>query len=233
VKRPFARGLALALVATGVVAQEPAPTVDRVSVIAPGQGAVVAPQTLFEIGYEAMSEPHPRHLAFRIRLFPTGDRGRAYVFDQREAPSGWLVGEPGRVLYRPRRPLEDGAYRWEAAAWNGIDWVRDRTRPEIRVDGVPPADVEGVRVSWDPEGGMARLEWEPAALDREGRPEYVARYHVYRYQGSAPFRRVRIFEVGVVTEPRFVDAEPPPPDQGTLFYQVTAEDEAGNEGGTR
>jgi len=226
-------GLAVALAATVTPGQEVPATVETVSPVAPAHGSVIPPRTVFEIGYDAMGEPHPRRLRFRIRLVPTDERGRPYVFDQARAPGGWLVGDSGRVLYRPRKPLQDGVYRWEAAAWNGIDWVASATRPEIRIDGVPPADVEALRLSWDREAPHTLLEWNPVALDQEGRPEFVSRYHVYRHEGGGPFRRVRLFEVGVVLEPRFVDVTLPPPGKAIRFYHVTAEDEAGNEGGTR
>jgi hypothetical protein len=202
-----------------------------VSPVFPGDGDVVGPRTVFEIGYEVLGDPPPRRLRFRIRLEPVGDRGTAEVFDQRRRPSGWLVGEPGRVLYRPRRDLADGEYRWETAAWNGVNWVVSRQRPTFRVDSVPPADVEDLRLEFDRSAGRALLEWPPVTSDREGRPEFVARYHVYRYEERGPFRRVRPHEVAVVEQPTYVDTDAALRDVRILFYRVTAEDEAGNEGG--
>ena len=64
-------------------------------------------------------------------------------------------------------------------------------------------------------------------LDRDGRPEYVARYHVFRYERLSAFRGVRSHEIGTTEQPRFTDENPP---AGTklLYYRVIAEDEAGN-----
>jgi hypothetical protein len=210
---------------------EPLATVERLRPVLPENDAVVGPHTLFEIGYDAPGDPHPRDLRFRIRLQPLRDEGREYVFDQRQGGGGWLVGEPGRVLFRPSRPLADGAYRWDVAAWNGLDWVEGASRFEIRVDSVAPADVEGLKVERDLEAGRVVLTWKPVTLDRDARPEYVARYHVYRYKHGTPLRRVRVHEIATVPEPRFVDTEATALAEPLLLYRVTAEDEAGNEGG--
>jgi hypothetical protein len=211
----------------------PLAPVDRVWPIAPPDGAVTGPRTVFEIGYGALGDPHPRELRFRIRLDPTREGGRSYVFDQRRRASGWLVGEQGRVLYRPRKALDDGEYRWQVGAWNGVEWVESPDRHAIRIDSVPPGDVDGLQVKLDREAGHAILEWPPVTLDRDGRPEFVQRYHVYRYERGGPFRRVRVMEIAVVEQPRFVDIGVATRGERILYYQVTAEDEAGNEGGVR
>jgi hypothetical protein len=215
------------------LAAAPLAPVDRVWPIAPVDGAVTGPRTVFEIGYEVLGDPHPRDLRFRIRLDPTHDGGRAFVFDQRSGPTGWLVGEPGRVLYHPRKALDDGEYHWQVAAWNGVDWVVSADRHAIRIDSVPPGEVEALHVKLDRGAGHAILEWAPVTLDRDGRPEFVERYHVYRYERGGPFRRVRVKEIAVVEQPRFVDRQVTSQGERILYYQVTAEDVAGNEGGVR
>jgi hypothetical protein len=216
-----------------VLAAAPQAPVDRVWPITPQDGAVTGPRTVFEIGYQAPGDPHPRDLRFRIRLDPTREEGRTYVFDQSSRAAGWLVGEPGRVLYHPRKALEDGEYRWQVGAWNGVEWIESRDRHTIRIDSVPPADVGALRVRLDREAGHTILEWEPVTLDRDGRPEFVERYHVYRYERAGPFRRVRVKEIAVVESPRFLDVGVASRNERILYYQVTAEDEAGNEGGVR
>jgi hypothetical protein len=158
-----------------------------------------------------------------------GAGGRSYTFDQREEPAGWLWGDEGRILYRPAVPLEDGTYHWRIGAWNGVEWVDGAGAAKLRIDATPPADVEELTVHEDPTGGRVILEWLPVGLDRRGRPEYVARYHVYRYT-TGPFPPlVRAHELGSTPEPRFVDDRPL--EVPILFYRVTAEDEAGNEPG--
>jgi hypothetical protein len=210
---------------------EPVATVDRVSPLLPEDGAVTGPRTLFEIGYDTLGEPHPRDLRFRIRLDPLRDDGSRHVFDQRKSRSGWLVGEPGRMLYRPTRPLADGAYRWNVAVWNGVEWVTHARPFKLKIDSVPPADVEDLSVERDTPEGRALIEWSPVTLDRNGRPEFVSLYHIYRYERGSPVRRVRVHEIATVEEPRFVDSDPRAIREPLLFYRVTAEDEAGNEGG--
>jgi hypothetical protein len=224
---------AFALSCLAVLAVEPAPPVDRLGPTVPADGAVTGPRPLFEIEYETMGDPHPRDLRFRIRVEARERTGTTYVFDQRQHATGWLVGEPGRILYHPRAPLADGEYRWEVAAWNGVAWTTAARRHAIRIDSVPPADVEDLRVRFDPEAGSARLEWKPVTLDVNGRPEFVESYQVYRYESGGPFRRVRPHQLAVVTQTRFVDTTPRPSADPILYYQVTARDEAGNEGGAR
>ena len=102
---------------------------------------------------------------------------------------------------------------------------------KIRIDSVPPADVEGLKVERDPLTGHVVIEWDPVTLDREARPEYVTRYHVYRYKRGSPVRRVRVHQIGTVVQPRFVDTDETAMAEPLLFYRVTAEDEAGNVGG--
>ena len=159
--------------------------------------------------------------------------GRSYEFNRKRRRSGWLVGPPGRMLYRPKRPLSDGTYRWTVGVWDGVEWVSGKGSFRLRVDGVPPADVEGLVVNIRRERNEVLLEWDPVTLDREGRPEYVTRYHVYRFQPRAGFWLIRTLEVGSVDQPRFIDAPAPADDPALLYYRVTAEDEAGNEGEPR
>jgi hypothetical protein len=203
--------------------------VSRVFPVAPADAAVVGPRAVFELGYETLGERHPRKLRFRIRLDPRTQGAEGYVFDQRERRSGWLVGEPQRVLYRHRKPLRDGLYRWDVSAWNGVDWLVGRESFEIRVDSIPPADVVGLRVGLQREEGRVLLEWDPVTLDRNGAPEFVARYHVYRFERRGVFRKVRSQEIAVVEQARFL-GEPRSKDPRILYYRVTAEDAAGNEG---
>ena len=191
---------------------------------------MVGPRTVFEVGYEALGELQPRKLRFRIRLDPLRPGAGSYVFDQRQRPSGWLVGEPERVLYRTRKPLQDGSYRWEVAAWNGVEWLVGKDVFEVRVDSIPPGDVEGLRIVSQREGQRLVLEWNPVTLDRNGAPEFVVRYHVYRFERYRAFRGVRSHEIGVVEQPRFLDTEPQSERSKILYYRVTAEDAAGNEG---
>lgn len=205
------------------------PEISRCFPVLPPDGAVVGPRPVFQLGYESLEDPHPRKLRFRIRLDPQGPDRATLVFDQRERRSGWLVGEPGHMIYRPRRPLPDGRYRWDVAVWNGVEWSAGGKKFDLRVDSIPPASVEGLRVELRQDGEELLLEWEPVTLDRNGAPEFVTRYHVYRFTRRGLFRRVRSSKIAVVEQPRFVATDVG--DRTILFYRITAEDVAGNEGG--
>lgn len=218
-------GIACTLELGTLVAAQAAPLPERFYPADPPHGAVVGSRPVFELGYEGPEAENPRQLAFRITL--NGEQ-RSYVFDQRRRQSGWLQGQPGRVLYRPRRPLADGSYRWRVWIWNGVEWKPGRGTFDIRIDSVPPADVERLGLRFDGDRRAVLLEWDPVSLDRNGRPEYVARYHVYRCPRGPGCAPIQAFEIGVVEQPRFVDLSPPLEDPALLYYRITAEDEAGN-----
>jgi len=164
-----------------------------------------------------------------LTLEPVEEDGEGYVFDQRRTRSGWFAGDEGQVLYRSRKPLRDGSYRWRAWYWNGTDWVGGTPARRLRIDAVPPAEVGALRVTFDAESGVVRLEWDPVVLDRDGGPEFVARYRVYRYEKRNFPGGVKTLEIGDVVEPRFIDHAPPASESRILYYKVTAEDQAGNE----
>jgi hypothetical protein len=206
-----------------------AQTVDRVFPVAPEDGGFAGPRPTLQVGVEGSELGKIR---FRIELSADGFETVAHTFDQQEDPAGWvftaLGGENG-AMYRARTPLRDGTWSWRVAAWNGVDWVKGRETRRLVVDGVPPADVTGLRMSVDPKTGSIVLDWDPVAADREGRPESVARYRIYRYERRSFFFVVRPFEIGETTGTRFVDDSRKAADAGMLFYKISAEDVAGNE----
>jgi hypothetical protein len=183
---------------------------------------------VFRIGYDGIDGARLRQARFRIVLSEDGFRSAAYVFNQRERKAGWLPGEPGCVLYRPRRPLADGSYEWKVALWNGLGWDEGRDTRRLRIDTVPPADVEGLVMERDESGGALRLSWDPVFLDREGRAEFVARYHVYRYVAGPPYPVVRALRAASTPAHSWTDEDDAGPAR-LVLYRVTAEDEAGNE----
>lgn len=224
---PVRRWRRLVIAVAGLAATAlPAQSIDRVHPLDPVDGAIVGARPVFRLAYDVSGEDDPREMRFRITLAPADPDGDPHEFDQKRRGRGWMFGDEGTVLYRPRKPLSDGLYRFEAWAWNGVEWIGGDRSHEIRIDTVPPADVDGVRVRVDPERNEVTIDWDPVSLDREGRPEYVARYHVYRYERRGIFRGFRTAEIGVVVGPRFVDREPP--EAKATYYKVTAEDEAGN-----
>lgn len=206
--------------------------VSRSFPVLPPDGAVVGPRPVFQLGYESLEDPNPRKLRFRIRLDPvrSASGSEELVFDQRKRRSGWLMGHPGHMIYRPHRPLPDGEYRWDVSFWNGVEWRQGGTKFEIRVDSIPPANVEGLRIEPRREGQELLLVWDPVTLDQAGGPEFVSRYYVYRFERRGLFRRVRSNQVAVVEQPRYVDQQPQAEGTRILYYRITAEDAAGNEG---
>lgn len=205
-----------------------AQTVNDVYPVDPPDGGTAGIRPMLQVGAQGTDLAKMR---FRIEMSRDDFETIAYAFDQKEEPAGWtftaLAGENGAV-YRVRTPLQDGSYTWRAAAWNGVDWVHGRKISRLRIDGVPPADV-AVRMRVDPRRKSVLLEWDAVTVDRDGRPEVVNRYKVYRYERRAPFFVVRPFEIGTTDGLSFEDGSPQALGTGLLFYKVTAEDAAGNE----
>jgi hypothetical protein len=219
--------LAMMCVVSLTIAQTPL----QVFPLGPRDDAVVGPFVLFRVGYRGIADDQLRQARFRIELRGVDDPDRSFVFDQRRHGRGWTPGAPGLMLYRPARPLPDGSYRWTVAVWDGVDWKRDDQQPRLRVDSVPPAEVEDLIVRYDAQRRVLELEWDPVALDREGGPEYVRLYRVYRYARADRTPRIEPFEI---LETDYPEAEIPVsgPEQAEVWYfRVTAVDMAGNEAG--
>ena len=156
----------------------------------------------------------------------------AYTFDQLADAAGWAVTAlhdqtPGAV-YSPRQPLAGGDYEWRVATWDGLSWKESADVFRLQIDDVPPDDVDGVRMTRDAGTGCVRLTWLPVLVDREGRTERVAMYHVYRYAAKGPTHPIRPFEAGEATGLAFEDCDGASVGKSVLFYRVVAEDEAGN-----
>jgi hypothetical protein len=217
--------LALGLAPVAALAMTPL----RVMPLEPPDGAVRGAHPVFLLGFSGIEDDRLREARFRIELSTDRFRSEAYVFDQREHRAGWVPGEPGRMLYRPRRPLADGDYVWRVSYWNGLRWVGGQDSFHLRIDTVPPADVPGLRLSFRRESGLVELAWEPVTLDREGETEHVERYHVYRYEEGPPFPVVRRHEIGSTPDLTLPESEPSSKGKALVFYRVTAEDRAGNE----
>jgi hypothetical protein len=214
----------LILAVTSAAAQAPV----AIAPAAPADGSVLGARPLFEIAYDGIDDTLLRQARFRIVLSHAGSGDDAYVFDQREHRAGWIPGEPGRILYRPHSPLDDGSYTWRASFWNGARWVEEARQFRLRIDTVPPADVEGLRLMLDRDDGAVSLSWDPVVLDRTGRAEFVARYHLFRYTSGPPWPLAPAYRVATTPAPEWVD-ELPHEGERLVLFRVTAEDEAGNE----
>jgi len=197
----------------------------------PPEGAVVGSRPIFRMTYPDGdgSDPHTPRLRIRIESRKVG--GATIVHDQRRRRAGWTPGEPGTMLFRPRRPLPDGWYAWSVELWNGVAWDAGGRPRRFRVDTVPPAPVRNVRALGDPERRVVRLTWDPVTSDVRGGAEFVARYHVYRYSRPSDQRFVEAYEVARTEDARVelpYDAAGAAA-EGPWFLRVTAEDLAGNE----
>jgi len=197
----------------------------------PVDDAVVQARPVFHLAYTGLDDAGLRKARFRITVESQTDDSLVFSFDQRRKRSGWAPGEPGEMLYRPKRPLPDGLYEWEVGFWDGTNWQAGDRRFRLRVDSVPPAPVENLTVRHDPGRGVVELEWDPVALDVGGGAEYVARYHVYRYPRADTTPRVEPFEVAETEQTRASLPIESEEDAKLWFYRVTAEDLAGNEAG--
>lgn len=195
----------------------------------PVNGGVMGPKGMFRVGYEGTDLGKS---LFKIEMSRDDFETIDYTFDQQQESNGWAFtaygGESG-AIYRLRQPLPDGVYRWRVSAWNGIDWVRGQRTFTVTVDAVPPAAVEGIEMTVDRKNKSIRLSWSPVFTDKNGKPELVQRYHVYRYERRSFFWVVRPFEIGVVEDTMFEDRDEKAFSIPLLFYKVNAEDVAGNE----
>jgi len=81
----------------------------------------------------------------------------------------------------------------------------------------------------EPGGTGIVLEWDPVTTDQNGRPEYVEKYHIYRYIRRSFFFVVRPFEIAVTDDTSFVDRAEIALVTPLVFYKINAEDQAGNE----
>lgn len=171
-------------------------------------------------------------LQFRIELSTDGFKTIAYMFDQTQDPNGWAYtvledGSPG-AAYFTRRPLEAGDYEWRVASWDGLAWLAPAGRFRLRIDDVPPAEVTGVLMSRDLRTGCVWINWPPVTVDRDGRSERVALYHVYRYASKRLNQPIRPYEAGETAALEYEDCDEEALKKPILFYRVVAEDEAGN-----
>jgi len=215
----------LALAVAGASAQ----IVDDVFPLEPEDGATVGPRPVFRIGAEGRDLVK---MKFRIVMSRDGFETEDYVFDWMEDKAGWVytaLGDEFGALHRVQKPLADGEYEWRADAWNGVDWVVGERTAWVTVDSIPPADVQRLDMKVEDGGSGIRLDWDPVTTDQEGAPEYVSKYHVYRYTRKTFFFVIRPFEIAVTEFPRYVDRDAVALDTPLVFYKVTAEDAAGNE----
>ena len=176
-------------------------------------------------------------LKFRIEMSTDAFHTLAYTFDQARERNGWALTvledqSPGAV-YFSRQELAGGDYVWRVASWDGLSWKESGDRFRLRIDDVPPADVDGVRLDREPGGACVHVWWKAVTVDRDGRPERVASYHVYRYATKGPTRPVRPYEAGETSSLEMEDCDPDAAGSRTLFYRVVAEDEAGNIAGRK
>ncbi len=228
-RRRLAETLLIALTGLWAAGHARAQVVDDVYPLEPEDGGVTGPKAILKVGVDGTDLGKMR---FRIQMSRDGFETVDYTFDQLAEPSGWvytaLGGENG-AIYRSRQPIKGGVYEWRAAAWNGVIWVAGKKVFKVRVDDVPPADVEHVRMRVDYEAKAVVLDWDPVSTDAQGGPERVASYHVYRYERKSFFFVIRPFEVGQVTDTHFEDRDEKALKVPLLFYKIVAEDEAGNE----
>lgn len=208
-------------------ATRPAPSFEKLRAVGPPDGAVVPSRPVFQVAFDGVRPREARRMRFLLELVPADPDEAAYVYDQRRRRSGWLVTSDGTAVFRPPRRVADGEYSWRFAAWNGVDWVPAAEHRALRVDTVPPAPVEGIRLSHDLDAGTVALAWKPVVLDENGAAEFVTGYHIYRYAEDPDLPHVRAFEVGFVEVPSFTD-RPPEGADAILYYRIAAEDEAGN-----
>jgi len=229
VPRPNHAVLVAAAVLALSIGAASAQVVEDVFCMEPEDGARVGVKPRFRIGLRGADVMKVR---YRIELSRDDFDTIAYTIDQVADPGGWAFIDPGfdvpGAMFLSSKPLEDGEYEWRPSAWNGTDWVEGKIAYRMSIDGVPPALVDGVEMDKAEDGGLV-LEWDPVTLDRDGRPEYVPKYHVYRYRHRSFFFVIVPFRIATVDTTRFEDRDPVALETPLIFYKITAEDESGNE----
>lgn len=221
----------LAVVGVGMIGSASAQLVEDVFPYEPKDRARVGPKPMLRVGVDGTDV---RKMFFRIELSRDDFDTIAYTFDQKANRGRWgymISGfeGPQGARYLVGEPLEDGVYDWRVSAWNGVEWIDGKITYRLTVDAVPPADVEGLGMTVDHETNGVVLEWKPVTIDRNGAPEYVAKYHIYRYELRSFFFVIRPFRIATVEATKYVDRDPRAFATPLLFYKVTAEDDAGNE----
>lgn len=205
-----------------------AQSVEEVFPIEPEDGAVVGNRPRFRLGVEGSDILKMR---FRIELSRDRFRSVDYNFDQIEDRNGWAFITSGfdqqGALFVIRSPLEGGVYEWKVYAWNGVSWVEGDEVHRLVVDTVPPARVEGLRLSLDRKRKAVVLNWQPVLWDEQGNPEIVSSYHIYRYHRPS-FSAFRVHEIAEVDDILFEDKTALEMGSSTIYYRISAEDEAGN-----
>jgi hypothetical protein len=221
--------LALAIIVTAAAFPAHGQVVDRVFPVDPPNGGSAGMRPILKIGVKGSELGK---MKFRIVLSQDDFETAAYTFDQQKEAAGWaytaLGGESG-AIYRVKEALKPGKYAWKVWAWNGVEWVPGKDVFVFTVDNVPPAEVEGIRMSFDRDRGAIVLDWSPVVQDRDGRPERVAKYNVYRYERKNTFFVIRPYWIGETESTHFEDKDKKVPNSPILFYRITAVDEAGNE----
>lgn len=207
---------------------------ERVSPVEPANGASTGKKPRFVVSAPGADV---EKLRFRIELSADGFKSTAYTFDQKADPGGWamtvLPDQSVVEVYFPKQPLGGGDYAWRVASWDGLSWKDGTETFRLRIDDIPPADVEGVTLARQPGTACVRVEWHPVTLDRDGRPEQIAQYHVYRYAAKGAMQPIRPFEAGRTPGLRFDDCDTEAAASPILYYRVVAEDTAGNIPGRR
>jgi hypothetical protein len=197
----------------------------------PKDRARVGPKPWLRVGVDGTDV---RKMYFRIELSRDDFDTIAYTFDQKANRNRWgymIMGfeGPQGARFLVREPLEDGVYDWRVSAWNGVEWIDGKITHRLTIDAVPPADVEGLGMKVDHEKRGVALEWDPVTIDQNGAPEYVSKYHIYRYELRSFFFVIRPFRIATVEGTEYVDRDPKAFATPLVFYKVTAEDDAGNE----
>ncbi|ANM28834.1 hypothetical protein ABI59_03265 [Acidobacteria bacterium Mor1] len=204
-----------------------AQVIEEVFPLEPEDGATVGARPILRVGVDG-DDIHL--MKFRVEMSLDGFDTFSHVFDQKEDTAGWafaVLGDEQGALLRVPKPLSNGVHEWRVSAWNGVEWIEGDSVYELEVDGINPAEVDTLRMDWADNGGL-KLVWDPITTDMDGRPEYISRYHVYRYDRASYFFSIRAFEIGTTEETEFVDDSEMGLKSGLLFYKVTGEDAAGN-----
>jgi len=171
-------------------------------------------------------------LRFTVEISRDKFKQQGQSWDMRNSLRDWLVydEEDGRgATLLVRDNLAEGTWWWrvivhDGAADSGPDFISS-----FKVDATPPAEVEGLKVTYDRATGSAKLKWDPVSLDLEGRAETISLYRVYCYDKRGIFPQGNLKLLGTSETESFVDPKGPQSPTPIAYYRVTAVDSVGNE----
>ncbi|MEW5807495.1 MAG: hypothetical protein AB1756_09145 [Acidobacteriota bacterium] len=212
-----------------------AQTIEKIILVEPENGKITNNKPLFKILVEG--DDISPSTKYRIELSRDDFETVEQTFEQISEKRGWSIHEYENekgAIYRAQKPLPDGVYQWRASVYDGISYIDGKQTSSFIVDSIPPVEVTGLDLEFDPTTGFTHLRWDSVFLDANGNSEQVDHYNIYRYEKRSFFFVIRVFYIGSTETTSFIDKDVNKNIPGkVIYYKVVAVDKAGNELGRK